>query len=123
MGHQYHPMKRGGGIVHVHGNNNGMGIISSARAVKMAMGILGMCVVGYIAGPPLYWHFVEGVNAYHRSSSSCPPCFCDCSSSFPFFSLPQGMYVLSLHSFIQYIFLSEFIWESVSFCQYKCLKE
>ncbi|KAK9715035.1 hypothetical protein RND81_06G138400 [Saponaria officinalis] len=62
------------------------------KVLKMAMGILGMCVIGYIVGPPLYWHFLEGVAAFrHTSSSSCPPCLCDCSSSYPFLSLPQGL--------------------------------
>ncbi|KAL2931274.1 Autophagy protein 5 [Bienertia sinuspersici] len=73
MGHQ----KRGNGIF-------------SPRVVKMAMGILGMCVIGYIVGPPLYWNFLEGLSFFtHSSSSACPPCLCDCSSSYPFLSLPQ----------------------------------
>ncbi|XP_021766674.1 uncharacterized protein LOC110731149 [Chenopodium quinoa] len=61
--------------------------IFSPRVVKMATGILGMCV-GYIVGPPLYW---QGLAAFSHSSSSCSPCLCDCSSSYPFLSLPQGL--------------------------------
>ncbi|XP_057537539.1 uncharacterized protein LOC130815175 [Amaranthus tricolor] len=67
--------------------NRGNGIFSP-RVVKMAMGVLGMCV---IVGPPLYWHFLEGFGFSTHSSSSCPPCLCHCSSSYPFLSLSQGL--------------------------------
>ncbi|XP_074271993.1 uncharacterized protein LOC141595931 [Silene latifolia] len=68
-------------------------VIFSPKVLKMAMGILGMCVIGYIVGPPLYWHLLEGLAAFRHtsSSSSCPPCQCDCSSSYPFLSLPLGL--------------------------------
>ncbi|KNA19920.1 hypothetical protein SOVF_056980 [Spinacia oleracea] len=74
MGHQ----KRGGNRI----------FNLSPRVVKMATGILGMCVIGYIVGPPLYWHGLAAFT-HSSSSSSCPPCLCDCSSSYPFLSLPQ----------------------------------
>ncbi|KAE9593084.1 hypothetical protein Lalb_Chr19g0136041 [Lupinus albus] len=43
------------------------------------------CIVGYIVGPPLYWHFMEGF----ATSSYCDPYLCDCSSK-PSLSIPQG---------------------------------
>ncbi|MCO5596975.1 hypothetical protein L7F22_051046 [Adiantum nelumboides] len=34
----------------------------------------------YILGPPLYWHFFEGIAVLkHGSRSECAPCNCDCS--------------------------------------------
>ncbi|GAB2298910.1 hypothetical protein Dimus_032987 [Dionaea muscipula] len=74
------------------GHNNGK-YCSSHKVLRMATGILGMCVIGYIAGPPLYWHSVELLAALgrrHSSSSSCPPCLCDCST-YPFLTLPEGL--------------------------------
>ncbi|GAB4826547.1 hypothetical protein Ancab_033441 [Ancistrocladus abbreviatus] len=72
------------------GNTNGVWG-SRQRVVKMATVILGICVVGYIAGPPLYWHSMEAIAALRRtSSSSCPSCLCDCSS-LPLLSLPEGL--------------------------------
>lgn len=64
----------------------------SPAVVKVALGMLGLCLAGYILGPPLYWHFMEGLAALSRSSSSssCPPCLCDCSSQ-PLLSIPQGL--------------------------------
>ncbi|KAK9285169.1 hypothetical protein L1049_024355 [Liquidambar formosana] len=51
---------------------------------------MALCLTGYILGPPLYWHFMEGLAAVSHSSSSstCPPCVCDCSSQ-PLLSLPH----------------------------------
>ncbi|KAK3008256.1 hypothetical protein RJ639_014204 [Escallonia herrerae] len=63
------------------------------RVPKAALGLLALCLAGYILGPPLYWHFVEGLAAVSHSSSSapsCPPCTCDCSSQ-PLLSIPQGL--------------------------------
>ncbi|KVH88964.1 Protein of unknown function DUF1068 [Cynara cardunculus var. scolymus] len=58
--------------------------------VKVGITLLGVCLVGYLLGPPLYWHFLEGLAAVRRSSSaaSCPPCNCDCDSQ-PLLSIPQ----------------------------------
>lgn len=50
--------------------------------------MMGLCIVGYIVGPPLYWHVSEGLAAAVRSS--CPPCLCDCSFR-PLVSLSDGM--------------------------------
>lgn len=49
--------------------------------------MIALCIAGYIVGPPLYWHFKEGLAAVSHSSSSCPPCNCDCSSQ-PLLSIP-----------------------------------
>ncbi|KAJ1428713.1 hypothetical protein SESBI_08818 [Sesbania bispinosa] len=57
------------------------------RAFKLFMWILGLCLAGYIAGPPLYWHLNETLNSI---SSSCPPCPCDCSLQ-PLLSIPEGL--------------------------------
>ncbi|THG11029.1 hypothetical protein TEA_023360 [Camellia sinensis var. sinensis] len=58
------------------------------RMVKVAMGLMGVCLAGYIIVPPLYWHISEALASLRRSS--CPPCLCDCSSQ-PFLSLSEGL--------------------------------
>ncbi|KAJ7967727.1 DUF1068 domain-containing protein [Quillaja saponaria] len=60
------------------------------KALKMGMGMMGLCLAGYIVGPPLYWQLGEAIadGLRHTSSSSCPPCFCDCSSE-PLLSIPD----------------------------------
>ncbi|KAL2524665.1 Protein of unknown function (DUF1068) [Abeliophyllum distichum] len=66
------------------------------RVLKAGLGIMAVCLAGYIIGPPLYWHFVEGLAAVSRSSSStCAPCVCDCDSE----SLPSTPLGLSNTSF------------------------
>lgn len=71
----------------------------SPALLKLGLGIMALCIAGYILGPPLYWHFVEGLAAVSRSSSSssssssaaaCPACDCDCSSQ-PLLSIPEGL--------------------------------
>uniref|UniRef100_A0A5B7BZZ0 Plant/T7A14-6 protein n=2 Tax=Davidia involucrata TaxID=16924 RepID=A0A5B7BZZ0_DAVIN len=64
----------------------------SPGLLKAAVGLIALCLAGYILGPPLYWHFMEGLAALSRSSSSasCPPCLCDCSSQ-PLLTIPQGL--------------------------------
>jgi hypothetical protein len=57
--------------------------------LKALLGMLAVTLAGYILGPPLYWHFMEGLAAVSHSSS-CPPCTCDCSSQ-PLLSIPQGL--------------------------------
>ncbi|KDP20711.1 hypothetical protein JCGZ_21182 [Jatropha curcas] len=60
------------------------------------MWMMGLCLVGYIVAPPLYWHLSDIIVAALRSSSSsssssyCPLCPCDCSSQ-PLLSLPNGL--------------------------------
>ncbi|KAF5948470.1 hypothetical protein HYC85_014427 [Camellia sinensis] len=53
--------------------------------LKAIFVVMSLCLFGYIVGPPLYWHFMEGL-----ATSSCPPCLCDCSSQ-PLLSIPQGL--------------------------------
>ncbi|PRQ52731.1 hypothetical protein RchiOBHm_Chr2g0158641 [Rosa chinensis] len=65
----------------------------SPAVLKAGLVIVGLCIAGYILGPPLYWHFMEGLAAVSHSSSSsysCPPCTCDCSSQ-PLLSIPIGL--------------------------------
>ena len=70
--------------------------------LKVGLGLVGLCITGYILGPPLYWHFMEGLAAVSHSSSSssysCSPCQCDCSSH-PLLSIPEGTYLHFHHSF------------------------
>lgn len=67
---------------------------SSVTLLRASLIIVAICIAGYILGPPLYWHFKEGLAAVKHSSSSssstCSPCLCDCSSQ-PTFSIPQGL--------------------------------
>lgn len=65
---------------------------SSVTLLRATLIIVAVCIAGYILGPPLYWHFREGLAAVKHSSSSstCSPCLCDCSSQ-PTFSIPQGL--------------------------------
>ncbi|KAF5943640.1 hypothetical protein HYC85_017717 [Camellia sinensis] len=72
-----------------HGGGGGGG---GQRMVKVAMGLMGVCLAGYIIVPPLYWHISEALASLRRSS--CPPCLCDCSSQ-PFLSLSEGTPSLS----------------------------
>uniref|UniRef100_A0A2P2IHZ6 Uncharacterized protein n=1 Tax=Rhizophora mucronata TaxID=61149 RepID=A0A2P2IHZ6_RHIMU len=69
-----------------------MATTRQATAVKVALGLMGLCLAGYILGPPLYWHFKEGLAAVSHSSS-CPSCVCDCSSQ-PLLSIPPGQVAL-----------------------------
>ncbi|GAB2212587.1 hypothetical protein Droror1_Dr00020563 [Drosera rotundifolia] len=69
-------------------NNNGK-YCSRQKVAQMATGILGICVIGYIAGLPLYWHSAEVVAALgHSTVSSCSPCGCDCLAQ-PLLSIPE----------------------------------
>ncbi|OWM79806.1 hypothetical protein CDL15_Pgr023218 [Punica granatum] len=78
--------------------------LNQARActpllVRVGLGVVGLCIIGYILGPPLYWHFMEGIAAFsHSSSPACSPCECDCSSQ-PLLSIPEvslaGLYFLA----------------------------
>ncbi|KAF3443441.1 hypothetical protein FNV43_RR13123 [Rhamnella rubrinervis] len=69
--------------------HNSAGLCSPA-VVKAGLAVIAMCIAGYILGPPLYWHFMEGLAAVSHSSSSCPSCVCDCSSQ-PVLSIPLGL--------------------------------
>ncbi|XP_020234229.1 uncharacterized protein LOC109814262 [Cajanus cajan] len=63
---------------------------SRAVLLRVSLVVVALCIAGYIVGPPLYWHFVEGLAALKHSSSACAPCICDCSSQ-PILSIPQGL--------------------------------
>ncbi|CAK9316208.1 unnamed protein product [Citrullus colocynthis] len=59
--------------------------------IKFGLALIAISIAGYIIGPPLYWHFKEGLAVVsHSSSSSCPPCFCDCPSQ-PVISIPEEL--------------------------------
>ncbi|XP_077227978.1 uncharacterized protein LOC143860990 [Tasmannia lanceolata] len=58
--------------------------------LKRVVGMLALCLAGYIVGPPLYWHLAEGLAAVGRASSACPPCVCDCASQ-SLLSIPSGL--------------------------------
>ncbi|XP_022771762.1 uncharacterized protein LOC111314557 [Durio zibethinus] len=64
--------------------------VNQATALKVGLGLLGLCLFGYIVGPPLYWHFMEGLAAISHTSTTCPPCVCDCSSQ-PLLTIPEGL--------------------------------
>ncbi|XP_022759057.1 uncharacterized protein LOC111305624 isoform X3 [Durio zibethinus] len=64
--------------------------VNQAAALKVGLGLLGLCLFGYIVGPPLYWHFMEGLAAVSHNSNTCPPCLCDCSSQ-PLLTIPEGL--------------------------------
>ncbi|CAN6833710.1 unnamed protein product [Brassica oleracea] len=55
-------------------------------ALKAGLTLLALSMIGYILGPPLYWHLTEALVA---SASSCSPCVCDCSSV-PLLTIPKG---------------------------------
>ena len=63
---------------------------SKAVLLRVSLVVVALFIAGYIVGPPLYWHFVEGLAAVNHSSSTCAPCICDCSSQ-PILSIPQGL--------------------------------
>ncbi|KAF8392494.1 hypothetical protein HHK36_022836 [Tetracentron sinense] len=54
--------------------------------LRLVLVLVSVCLVGYIVGPPLYWHLRENLTV----EASCPPCVCDCSSE-AIFSIPLGL--------------------------------
>jgi len=71
---------------------------SKAVVLRVSLVVVALCIAGYIVGPPLYWHFVEGLaGVSHSSPSACAPCVCDCSSQ-PILSIPQGLSLFSFRS-------------------------
>lgn len=68
----------------------------SPGLTKVGLFLMALCIAAYILGPPLYWHFMEGLPAFSSSSlSTCPPCFCDCSSLTDF-AFTEGWFCLFL---------------------------
>lgn len=76
-----------------------------AMMLKVGLGIVAVCLGGYIVGPPLYWHFMEAVAASSpsSSSSSCAPCVCDCSSQ-PLLHIPHGLSLSQIYFSIAFFF-------------------
>ncbi|XP_073283590.1 uncharacterized protein [Primulina huaijiensis] len=65
-------------------------MVVRSGVLKAVVGIMALCLAAYIVGPPLYWHLVEGLAAFSRSSSSsCSSCNCDCVDSLPLLSVPE----------------------------------
>ncbi|EPS68037.1 hypothetical protein M569_06737, partial [Genlisea aurea] len=62
--------------------------------LKAAVSLMAVCLAGYIVGPPLYWHLMEGL-ASTSSAASCPVCDCDCDS-LSLMSIPEGLINASL---------------------------
>ncbi|GKB66500.1 microtubule-associated tumor suppressor 1 A like protein [Tanacetum coccineum] len=59
--------------------------------VKMIIIFMGVSLLGYVVGPPLYWHLLEALAKPSPAAlSSCPVCNCDCDSR-PALSIPQGL--------------------------------
>ncbi|XWS36773.1 hypothetical protein CRYUN_Cryun20dG0114600 [Craigia yunnanensis] len=64
--------------------------VNQVAAWKVGLVLLGMCLFGYLVGPPLFWYFMEGLAAVSHTSNTCPPCLCDCSSQ-PILTIPEGL--------------------------------
>nr|AAM62874.1 unknown [Arabidopsis thaliana] len=56
-------------------------------ALKVGLALLALSMIGYILGPPLYWHLTEALAV---SATSCSACVCDCSS-LPLLTIPTGL--------------------------------
>ncbi|CAN6482630.1 unnamed protein product [Victoria cruziana] len=57
------------------------------RVVRVTLILVGICLVSYVVGRPLYWRLLE---SFRPVSGSCPPCECDCSSE-AMLSQPLGL--------------------------------
>ncbi|KAK5839745.1 hypothetical protein PVK06_008582 [Gossypium arboreum] len=64
--------------------------VNQTAALKVGLCLLGIYLFGYIVGPPLYWHFMEGLVAFSHTSNTYRHCFCDCSSQ-PLLTIPEGL--------------------------------
>ncbi|KAK8340330.1 hypothetical protein V6Z11_A08G096500 [Gossypium hirsutum] len=64
--------------------------VDQAAILKVGLCLLGLCLFGYIVGPPLYWHFMEGLVVVSHTSNTFLPCLCDCSSQ-PLLTIPKGL--------------------------------
>ncbi|XP_009614450.1 uncharacterized protein LOC107820204 [Nicotiana tabacum] len=72
---------------HKHGRSRWNG-----KMVMFGVLIMGLCITGYVAGPPLYWHLSQTISS--SAHYSCPSCPCDCATR-PLLSFPQGVNVTS----------------------------
>jgi hypothetical protein len=66
--------------------------ISSNGALRLVLVLVGVSLVGYTVGPPLYWR----LKGNSTGQASCPSCVCDCSSEEDFLSVPLGEVHFSL---------------------------
>lgn len=92
-------LQKGIGFSFVEGNIEKLGVINwldsmaqhsnhgswSPAAIRFVIVLVGVCLVGYVIGPPLYWNLAERFGRH----ASCPPCVCDCSSK-SVISMPLG---------------------------------
>nr|GMD06955.1 uncharacterized protein LOC109165329 [Ipomoea batatas] len=80
---------------HKHGIGRSNGTCSP-KTIRVVMVMIGVCIAGYVIGPPLYWFlsdtFIAAAISSSSSSSSCPPCHCDCTLQ-PLLSHPNGLNV------------------------------
>lgn len=93
------------------------------KILKFTTGLIGMCLAGYILGPPLFWHLSESVASIGHYS--CPPCHCHCNDQ-PLISLHQGTNTLNAYrifaSFINNNLSSKRFFIFVLFYHIKCTK-
>ncbi|KAK9733527.1 hypothetical protein RND81_04G073200 [Saponaria officinalis] len=86
------------------------GRLCRPAVVKATLCLVALCIAGYIVGPPLYWHLMEGstssfssssssstsvgLSTSIKSSSNCPACSCNCDSP-PLITIPQELINIS----------------------------
>ncbi|TYJ11124.1 hypothetical protein E1A91_A11G253400v1 [Gossypium mustelinum] len=94
---------------------------NQTAALKVGLCLLGLCLFGYIVGPPLYWHFMEGLVAFSYTSNTCPPCLCDFSSQ-PLLTIPEEVCEKKISfSLTFYLDLNKLIKRLWSVCKMKVL--
>ncbi|TYI02383.1 hypothetical protein ES332_A11G263500v1 [Gossypium tomentosum] len=95
--------------------------VNQTAALKVGLCLLGLCLFGYIVGPPLYWHFMEGLVAFSYTSNTCPPCLCDFSSQ-PLLTIPEEVCEKKISfSLTFYLDLNKLIKRLWSVCKMKVL--
>lgn len=67
----------------------------SPQMLRLTTGLVGMCLAGYIAGPPIYWHLSESMTSV--AHYPCPPCHCDCNDESFVPQQQQGTRALTHH--------------------------
>jgi hypothetical protein len=50
--------------------------IATNGALRLVLFLVGVSLVGYTVGPPLYWRF----KGNSTGQASCPSCVCECSN-------------------------------------------
>lgn len=57
------------------------GSSSACSPLKLCLLLCATVLAIYILGPPLYWHFFEGIAVLkHSARSACPTCECQCAT-------------------------------------------